>query len=341
MMKMTTTTTTRERTCRPGYRRLTGGGLWPAAATACLFCAVAAPVTAAAGPAPKVAMKGPNCGKPPAYYAPMEPQGPPQSRVRVANFYLNQNGTPGAALDFYDSSQPGKKDKPLISGLRYGQLSAYVSPRAGSNPKYVTTDYGDLYLFQQGCQFPRATVDGMQSGTGLQEGGWVKGQQATIVISDGFDGLAPYPSFQTINEVEPKGQGYSMVLKPPRGMGMLIVNTSGLVNGTGKIGNAYLRVDGQCPDNVLVGGQTPSNSNSHSPALLGNSSADNFPYRPGSHKLEVVASSSPGLGLSQSQCNSARSLATATVKISSSSPTMLFIYGADPQHAKFLATTVG
>ena len=57
------------------------------------------------------------------------PAGPRLAKVRVANFYLNANGTPAATLDFYDTPTPSKSEKPLISGLAYGQVSSYVSPR--------------------------------------------------------------------------------------------------------------------------------------------------------------------------------------------------------------------
>jgi len=73
----------------------------------------------------------------------------------------------------------------------------------------------------------------------------------------------------------------------------------------------------------------------------GNSAADNLPVRPGSHNLEVVASSNSGRGLSLGQCDTAKAVGTRTVQVSSGSPTMLSPYGADPQRVKFLVTTVG
>ena len=51
---------------------------------------------------------------------------------------------------------------------------------------------------------------------------------------------AAQPSFSTTNEVEPKGEGYPMVIKASAGVGMLVVGSAGLVNGEGKIGNAYI-----------------------------------------------------------------------------------------------------
>jgi len=68
--------------------------------------------------------------------------------------------------------------------------------------------------------------------------------------------------------------------------------------------------------------------------FLGDSAADDLPLRPGSHKLDVVASSNSGSGLWLGQCEAAKTLGTKTVQISSGSPTMLFLYRADPQHVK-------
>ena len=87
----------------------------------------------AAAPA-RDAMGGLQCGGTSSGAGTMEPTGPPTGKIRVANFYLNAKGLPGATLDFYDTSRPSKSDKPLISGLKYGELSAYVSPRAEGPP---------------------------------------------------------------------------------------------------------------------------------------------------------------------------------------------------------------
>jgi hypothetical protein len=310
-------------------RRLVQGGLWSVVATLVL-CAVAAAPAAPAG------LESLACAKPPGYN-PTPPQGPPQSKVRVVNLYLNANGSPGAPLDFYESADPSTTEKAIISGLGYGQISPYVAPHAADRPKYVTTNYGDLFMFQHGCHFPSGKVDGAQSGEPIKEAGWVKGQQETVVIADGLQGLAAAPSFEYIMETEPKGDGYSMSLKPPAGKGMLILNTFGLINSTSTIPGAYLRVDGRCTGNFLIPGQTGQSNN----GLLGGGIANNVPVTPGSHKLEVVASPHAGLGLTQATCDSAPTLAARTVTIAKGSPTMVFLYGPDPQHAKFIVTTIG
>src|SRR5487761_1788247 len=91
-------------------------------------------------------------------------------------------------------------------------------PRA-EGPKliYTNEDYGNLYIFQHGCKTSGGKVDGMQSGTNLIETGWVHGQQETLVIGDGPDGLQTAPSFSTVNEVEPPHHGQTFILKAPTG----------------------------------------------------------------------------------------------------------------------------
>jgi hypothetical protein len=147
----------------------------------------------------------------------MEPTGPPTGKIRVANFYLNAKGLPGATLDFYDTSRPSKSDKPLISGLKYGEISAYVSPRAaGPLSDFTGADYAQLYIFQHGCKTFGGNVDGMQDGGNITQTGWVHGQQETLVLGDD-EGLRPQPDSTDIAEVEPKKDdtGQSMIITPP------------------------------------------------------------------------------------------------------------------------------
>jgi hypothetical protein len=95
---------------------------------------------------------------------------------------------------------------------------------------------------------------------------------------------------------------------------VLVADVFGLIEGTGQCGGVDLRVDGSCPDNILVGGQQASNSNnSTTPAALTDYSAANFPLSYGSHTLNLVAEPGPGMGLSQQQCDKAPSVATTTV----------------------------
>jgi hypothetical protein len=85
-----------------------------------------------------------------------EPSGPPAGKIRVANFFLVNGNKPGPPLDFYDTQQPAKSDKPLISHLGYGQISGYVSPRSDAG-------YSNLYIFPAGSKVWGKPVDGTRS----------------------------------------------------------------------------------------------------------------------------------------------------------------------------------
>jgi hypothetical protein len=263
-----------------------------------------------------------------------EPAGPPTGKIRVANFFLVNGTKPGPALDFYDTSQPAKTDKPLISHLAYGHISVYVSPRSDAG-------YSNLYMFPAGSKAIGKPVDGMRSGTNIANSGWVQGQQETVVM--GTNASPNNPTFATVAEVEPKTAGLeTALLKPPGGKGLLAVNVSGLIEGTSKYGDIDLRIDGTCPDNVLKTGKPAQDSNNPTtPASLGNYNAADFPLSPGKHKLNVVAEPGPGQGLTQQQCDSAPAKTSVAVKITKAPPTLVFIYGSSPTATKTLVAPVG
>jgi hypothetical protein len=264
-----------------------------------------------------------------------EPAGPPAGKIRVANFFLLNGTKPGPALDFYDTQQPAKSDKPLISKLGYGQISAYVSPRSDAG-------YSNLYIFPAGSKVWGKPVDGTRSGTNIANSGWVQGQQETVVM--GTNASPNQPTFATVAEVEPPKSAdlKSALLKPTGGKGLLAVNVSGLIEGTSKYGDIDLRIDGTCPDNIDTSGKPAQDSNNPtSPAALGNYNAANFPLSPGSHKLNVVDEPGPGSGLTQQQCDTAPAKASVAVKITKAQPTLVFIYGSSPTAPKTLVAHVG
>jgi hypothetical protein len=264
-----------------------------------------------------------------------EPAGPPAGKIRVANFFLVNGSKPGPPLDFYDVQQPSKTDKPLISHLGYGQISGYVSPRSDAG-------YSNLYIYPAGSKTWNKPVDGTRSGTNISNSGWVQGQQETVVM--GTNASPNEPSYATIAEVEPPKSAdlKTALLKPTGGKGLLVVNVSGLIEGTSKYGDVDLRIDGACPDNVdTTGKPAQDSSNPTTPASLGNYNAANFPLALGSHKLNVVDEPGPGSGLSQQQCVAAPAKASVAVKIAKTPPTLVFIYGSSPAAVKTLVAHVG
>ncbi len=181
------------------------------------------------------------------------PAVPPPAKIRVANFFLVGGSTPGPALDFYDTQQPGNSDKPLISNLAWGKISAYVSPRADAG-------YSNLYIYPAGSKTWGKPFDGTRTGTNSSSSGWVAGQQETVVM--GTDLSTRQPTFATVAEVEPKSADLeSALLRPVAGKGLLAVNVSGLIEGTRKWPNVDLRIDGVCPDNVETNGKPAQHSN--------------------------------------------------------------------------------
>ena len=151
----------------------------------------------------------------------------------------------------------------------------------------------------------------MQSGTNITQTGWVKGQQETLVLGDGPDGLQSEPASQTLSEVEPAHYGPSEIIKDSKGKGVLVVNTFALTSNTGKYPGVSLRIDGSCADEVLVGGQSPSNGTI--PALVSGYAAANFPLALGTHTLNIVADPAPGEGILQKPCDSAPAQSTTVV----------------------------
>ena len=150
------TTRTKERGLhahnRSPVRALAGGSALVAAMSG-TPALLASPVPASAASVQR-AMGGVQCGGTSSEAGLFKPTGPHIAKVRVANFYLNPNGTPSATLDLYDTSRPTKSDKPLISGLAYGQISGYVSPRA-EGPESLYSNGGD---YAQLLHLPRTAA---------------------------------------------------------------------------------------------------------------------------------------------------------------------------------------
>jgi hypothetical protein len=268
------------------------------------------------------------------------PAVPPPAKIRVANFYLVGRTKPGPALDFYDTQQPGKADKPLISNLGYGQISAYVSPRADAG-------YSNLYVYPAGSKTWGKPFDGTRTGTNISSSGWVAGQQETVVM--GTDLSTPQPTFATVAEVEPKSADLkSALLRPAVGKGLLAVNVSGLIEGTSEWPDVDLRIDGFCPDNIETNGKPAQHSNvSPEPAMLADYNAADFPLSPGKHELSVVDNPAPGnspapaQALTWEECKTAPSLAGVGVTITTRTPTLVFLFGTSPATVSTLVAKVG
>ena len=126
------------------------------------------------------------------------------------------------------------------------------------------------------------------------------------------------PTFGTVAEVEPttppRVQG--ALLQPIGGKGLLVVNVSGLLEGTFKWPDVDLRIDGFCPDNLETNGKPAQHSNtSPEPAVLADYNAANFPLSLGSHELYVVDNPGPGRAWNWEECKTAPTQVVTAVKI--------------------------
>lgn len=266
-----------------------------------------------------------------------EPKGGPTGKIRIANFYA-PNGQQGGAFDFYDTSHPTASDKPLIANLAYGQVSAYVTPRASDAG---SGSYSQLYVFPTGSQTFGAPTAGGQAGMNISNAGWQTGQQETIVMGTGDtgDNGAVFASWAAIDEAgNPSGQ--PVLVTPSSGDGLLVTNVSGIDNTDQE--RVDLRIDGTCPNNIdpSTGGPAEMGNVNTGPALLGNWNAGNFPLALGSHKLEVVLTPALGQGLSQDQCQAAPAVATLTVTLAATPAVELFIYGPTLQDLKMVTAPI-
>ncbi|HEV2361173.1 MAG TPA: hypothetical protein VGS21_05685, partial [Acidimicrobiales bacterium] len=171
-----------------------------------------------------------------------EPTGPPIAKVRVANLLL-LNGQPAPSYDFYDTSHPTSCDKPLISGLAYGQVSSYVSPRAeGPEQDFTSGDYANLFIFAAGSKtYGQTLPGGDKSGSNITNSGWVQGDQETVVLSPNVFNQEVENSMGSSLMLEATTQHLLAVAAPPSGDGQLVVNQAGLIEGTKTLGLVEIR----------------------------------------------------------------------------------------------------
>jgi hypothetical protein len=257
-----------------------------------------------------------------------EPQGPPTGKVRLANFYA-PNGQPGPALDIYDLPRPGPSDKPLIANLAYGQVSAYVSPRAGGNG----STYNNLYIYPAGSKTPGQPIDGLQSGGNISQSGWEAGQQGTYVLGTNAQGPngSPNVSFQEVDEVMPGNATVSLPSAPPGGA-VMAVNEFGVPQGD-TFPLVEVRIDGVCPADE----QNPTSG----PVVLSQINGTSFGVSSGSHTVDAVVDPAPGTGLSADQCKAAAAAASASVSATAGSPALVLFYGPSMSSLKIVVVPVG
>jgi hypothetical protein len=204
----------------------------------------------------------------------VQPRGKPTGTIRVVNL-VAADGQPAGPMDLYDVFRPTKSDPPIIKDLGYGQVSDYVSPRAGGagNPS-------QLFLYPAGSVQP----SGAYTGSNVSNAGWTADQKLTVV-------LMPSSEPGSFGEKEisdvPSSSDPASATTAPAGDATLVTWNADF-NQSGQP-NAFLTVDGQClPALDQSAGQ---------PGMVGGI----FAVPAGDHTVGVVTTPA-GSGLTMQQC---------------------------------------
>jgi hypothetical protein len=241
--------------------------------------------------------------------------GAPTGRIRVANL-LEIDGKPSGPLDLYDVRNPDSAMTPLISHLKYGEISSYVSPRGGDN--YAGSP-SNLYLFSAGQK--KATKP---FGGNIDNGGFAPTDQLSLALgpSKGFAGGASVSIFTIVEAGKRQSAAQADTANAiPAGKALLVVR--GANTSADSMPEQYLVLDGTCPhapnDHNAVG------DTAHSKTIPSSVSGTlYYPIAPGSHTLGIVTSPR-GRGLSN--CNGKTPASTTSFTAQASTRYVAWVYG--------------
>lgn len=214
--------------------------------------------------------------------------------LRVVNTFL-PSGTTGPSLDIYDnlSQGPSASAKPIISGLTYGTVSAYVTPHYESPNAMIVS----LTALPAGSQ-PTDTTDAAAIWAAMDNGSH---EQSTVVLTadrNSIVGASPPPltglSFSTFVEKgsdQENGMG-PLAPAPPSGQGEFLVSTAPIVATTVGAGPGYyFFIDDSCTP--ALNGDTNVPGVPYIFAVDGEAPVSSFALfaaTPGSHSISIVAS---------------------------------------------------
>ena len=262
--------------------------------------------------------------------------GVPTGKIRVFNGYAPK-GQPGPTVDFYNVDAPGPNDTPVISGLQYGQLSDYVSPRAapGSATAY-------LYMFRTGTKQPStgATLDPF-AGSEVWDGH--AGEQATVMLvtdsQSGPNGDEPVVAHQLTLESTPT-IGAPILAAPQPGAGTIAVEVVSYQGTTDP--EPQVQIDGTCPADVDAQATTPPTSATAQtqPALVAYGGVENFAADAGTHSVGLVLSNGRGFPLDAAACRAAAPIVSASVSVAEGERWLVFFYGPTIKQAKVVVAKV-
>jgi hypothetical protein len=182
--------------------------------------------------------------------------GPPTGKIRVANL-LEIHGQPSGPVDLYDVRRLDSTDTPIIKHLAYGQISDYVSPRAGG-----AGSRSNLYLYQADQK-----TGAQPWGTNIDHSGFEPTDQLTIALSPTMEnqigGVYVEEGGKRLNDMVSTGETTT------QGSGGLLSAANSMID---TLPQQYIMVDGVCPTPKYVGS-----------AML-------IPIAPGSHTIGLVTS---------------------------------------------------
>jgi len=254
--------------------------------------------------------------------------GPPTGKIRVANL-LELDGKPSGPVDIYDVPKPDSSAAPIIKHLAYGQISEYVSPRAGDN--YAGSS-SNLYLFP--ADVKEATPP---FGERLDNGGFDTGDQASMAIgpTKGISGAASV----AIVLVPEAGKRVNVPLADSAtaiqgGQGLLVVREANM--NVDSMPEQYLMVDGACP-HAPNDGRATGDTAAYRKQPSSVSALLFFPVAPGTHTLGVVTSKR-GSGLSS--CSGLTPGATISLNVEAGRRYMVWVYGQPSDGMKVVAAPI-
>ena len=254
--------------------------------------------------------------------------GPPTGKIRVANL-LDIDGHPSGPLDIYDVRKPDSLTQPLISHLKYGEISAYVSPRAGD---IYAGSRSNLYVFP--ADQKQATTP---FGGNIDNSGFEPTDQLSLALgpSKGFSGGASVAIVTVVEGGKKVNAAFADSETAIQGTQALLIVRDVNMN-VDSMPEQYLMIDGTCPhapnDRNVVGDtlafkKMPS---SVSTTLL-------FPIAPGTHTLGVVTSPH-GRGLLK--CDGLTPTSTISVSVEAGHRYLVWVHGQPSDGLKAVAALI-
>lgn len=231
--------------------------------------------------------------------------GPPTGKIRIANL-LEIDGQPSGPVDLYDVNRPDSTSTPIIKHLAFGQISDYVSPRAGS-----AGSRSNLYLFQADQK-----TGSSPWGTNIDQGGFEPTDQLTIALSptntNQIGAVFVEEGGKRLNDMVSSGETTTQ-----GSGGLLIVRAANSMIDT--LPEQYIMVDGACPKPKYVGSMTL------------------FPVTPGTHTIGLVTS--PHGRVLQS-CAGHSPTSTLSVNVAAGQRWVVLEYGVPSDGMKIVAAPI-